>query len=173
MGKKRLIKLIVSLWTMVFLNPGIAAGQLLINEVCAKNSNVIADFEGDFEDWIEILNRTPDSLNLEGYCLSDDRSDPHKWCFPAYVMAPGEHLLLFASGKDIALPPLYWHTIIDRGEDWAYIVPDAGTPVSWMDPGFDDSSWNVGPSGFGYGDDDDSTVIPAGTISVYEKDFLS
>ncbi|MCK4747565.1 MAG: chitobiase/beta-hexosaminidase C-terminal domain-containing protein, partial [Bacteroidales bacterium] len=52
------------------------------------------------------------------------------------------------------------------GDDWKYILPDANTPSDWRNPGFDDSSWNTGPSGFGYGDNDDATVIPT-TISLF------
>jgi hypothetical protein len=32
-------------------------------------------------------------------------------------------------------------------------------PAAWKDPGFNDGTWLQGPSGFGYGDDDDATEL--------------
>ena len=53
------------------------------------------------------------------------------------------------------------------GDSWKYHVPDASTTSNWMNPDFDDTSWNTGNSGFGYGDEDDSTLLEEGTISVF------
>ncbi len=33
------------------------------------------------------------------------------------------------------------------------------TTIEWAEPGFDDSSWESGPTGIGYGDGDDQTVL--------------
>ena len=49
-----------------------AYGQLSINEIMASNATVIADNEGDFDDWIEIYNAGNVSVNLAGLYLSDD-----------------------------------------------------------------------------------------------------
>ena len=52
-----------------------------------------------------------------------------------------------------------------------YTTPNYQLPNNWNQQGFDDSSWSEGPSGIGYGDDDDATVI-AQTISLYmRKEF--
>jgi hypothetical protein len=45
--------------------------------------------------------------------------------------------------------------------------------VNWKNLGFDDLSWLSGPSGFGYGDDDDSTIVPTSTNSVYIRKTFS
>lgn len=140
--------------------------QVVINEVCSNNGDILNDSYGDFTDWIEILNAGPDTVDLSDYCLSDEGDDLGKWCFPEYLLLPGEHLIVFASGKDITLPPLYWQTIINQGDEWKYILPDAETSADWNNPEFNDSSWLTGPSGFGYSDGDDETVLPS-TISVY------
>lgn len=66
--------------------------------------------------------------------------------------------------------------VIARGDTWAYRTPaptlsDQSVP-NWTDPTYDDKGWMRGPSGFGYGDGDDQTILPAGTICVYtRKDF--
>lgn len=67
-------------------------------------------------------------------------------------------------------------SVIARGDTWAYRTPaptlsDQSVP-NWTDPAYDDRGWMRGPSGFGYGDGDDQTILPAGTICVYtRKDF--
>lgn len=65
----------------------------------------------------------------------------------------------------------HWETIVSPGTTWDYVVPSDRMLNSWKDQGFDASSWSQGPSGIGYGDGDDATIIdPA--ISVYmRKEF--
>ena len=68
----------------------------------------------------------------------------------------------------IVLSQEHWETAIFAEDYWQYIVPDEELPLDWNEIGFDDSGWNVGPGGFGYGDGDDGTMIN-NTISVYFK----
>jgi hypothetical protein len=63
----------------------------------------------------------------------------------------------------------HWETAVYDTLEWHYIVPDANTPSNWTDPAFDDAAWSVGNGGFGFGDGDDGTTIPTGTISVYHR----
>ncbi len=75
-------------------------GQIIINEVMASNWNFIADDDGSFEDWIELLNAGDQIINLQGYSLSDNPEMPAKWVFPEIYLRPGEVLMVWASGKD-------------------------------------------------------------------------
>ena len=45
------------------------------------------------------------------------------------------------------------------------IVGTSAPPPNWMQSQYNDSTWLTGPGGFGYGDGDDSTIIPP-TISL-------
>lgn len=63
----------------------------------------------------------------------------------------------------------HWETVIYDTLEWHYIVPNANTPSNWIDPAFDDAAWTVGNGGFGFGDGDDGTTVPTGTISVYHR----
>src|SRR3990172_3785782 len=78
--------------------------------------------DGDYPDWIEIYNPGTEPIDLAGYGLSDNPSDPFKWAFSKVMLAAHEHLLVFASGKDRKEPgevALYMHTnfkIDRRGE---------------------------------------------------------
>ena len=57
--------------------------------------------------------------------------------------------------------------LIAIGDDWQYFKgteepsPDGDgvATLGWAQPGFDDVSWLVGPSGFGYGANDAATVF--------------
>ncbi|MGV9004886.1 CotH kinase family protein [Flavobacterium sp.] len=73
---------------------------LVINEVMTSNLSVIADDDGEYNDWIEIYYNGAAAINLEGYALSDDSTLPAKWVFPQYWMEPGEHLLIWCSDKN-------------------------------------------------------------------------
>ena len=64
----------------------------------------------------------------------------------------------------------HWETIVSAGSTWKFIVPNTQPSDSWKNQGFDTSSWLEGPSGIGYGDDDDATQIPQ-SISVYMGRF--
>ena len=46
---------------------------------------------------------------LAGYTLTDDPDAPAKWSLPASTIAPGDFLLVWASGRD-QVTPEGWHT---------------------------------------------------------------
>jgi hypothetical protein len=80
--------------------PAGTRAELVINELQSSNVSGFLDEDGDSEDWIEILNTGPASVDLLGHGLSDDLQLPMQWVFPSRSLAPGERLLVFASGKD-------------------------------------------------------------------------
>lgn len=106
------------------------AYPLLINEVCAVNSSVLVDKNGDYGDWIEIYNCAKSgSVNLSGLGLSDNPDKPFKYVFPDVSIAAGEYLVVFASdpsdndGSEI-------HTGFNLSSEGEYVVlthPTAGT----------------------------------------------
>jgi len=95
--------LLVLLVIAVFSLGGIFSGgkSLVINEIMASNRVTIADEDGDYPDWIEIYNRSSKAVNLHGYWVSNDRETPFMWRLPDIYIAAGEHLVIFASGKDL------------------------------------------------------------------------
>jgi hypothetical protein len=145
--------------------------QILINEFSSANISKLPDEDTEYNDWIEILNQSPSEINLQGYFLSDSRSELKKWKFPAIPLRPYSHLLVFASGKNRIEIPISYKTIIPRGTEWKYIVPAAEPASTWKNSGFNTSSWKTGKSGFGFGDNDDSTILN-NIISVFiRKEF--
>ena len=141
--------------------------QICINEIVSLNYNGLVDEDNEYADWIEIYNTSLESADLSGHFLSDDKTNLHKWQFPSYTIKSQSFTVVLASGKDRVTPPLNWQTVFDWGDDWRYLVPTSEIGNSWLLPGFDDSDWLTGPSGFGNGDDDDNTIIPVPLNSVF------
>jgi hypothetical protein len=81
-------------------------------------------------------------------------------------------LFLLLSFNFFSQATTHWETIIDAADSWNYIIPSAELPVTWTNPDFNDATWLSGPGGFGYGDNDDGTSVPNGTLSVFiRKNF--
>ncbi|MGQ8336751.1 CotH kinase family protein [Sunxiuqinia sp. A32] len=157
--------LLLGLFCMLFQN--ISAQNIRINEVMPSNYSVLQDEDGDFPDWIEIINTSSASINLSDYYLSDDINDPTQWQFPNIILPSKQFALVFASGKDRSAETSYWHTLISEGISWHYILPNSTIP-NWWSIDFDDSEWLIGQSGFGYGDYDDQTIIEP-TVSIFMR----
>ena len=64
-----------------------------------------------------------------------------------------------------------WETAVFAEDSWKYIVPTGSVNEDWKNIIFDDSDWSNGVGGFGYGDDDDGTVINQITSVYFRKIF--
>ncbi len=65
-------------------------------------------------------------------------------------------------GFPASRPQLTVEVLIDKAAAWRYAkgTQAYSTPeTAWKEPGFDDSGWLEGPSGFGFADNDDATVL--------------
>jgi len=139
--------------------------SIIINEVAPTN-NTFLDEEEETKDWIELYNTANEAINLENWSISDDKTDPQKWVFPAIEILPNDFFTFFASGKD-RNTLLTYRTVLQQGDACKYIIPNAATNSNWRAKDFNDSSWRDGETGLGYGDGDDNTVVPNQTRSVF------
>jgi hypothetical protein len=153
----------------------VSQAQVILNELSNKNSGQITDEDNELEDWIEIYNPSALACNLSGYYLSDDSLNFEKWAFPTYQMASGKHLVVFASGKNRTVPPetYHWESPVLPEQIFDYTVPTASTPTNWMQPNIILTGWKKGKAGFGYGDNDDLSVVPDATMAVYIRKSFS
>jgi|GEM_PF-170600 len=86
--------------SLLFCSLGLSA-QVIINEICASNLTGLADGDGDREDWFELYNNGPTAVNLSGWFLSDDPTEPQKWVIPnGQTIAAFGFRTIFCSGKD-------------------------------------------------------------------------
>ena len=66
----------------------------------------------------------------------------------------------------------HWESVVLPGDEWHYLVPTSQPNATWNQSGFNPSGWSTGNSGFGYGDNDDATILSP-TMSVYiRKNFF-
>ncbi len=70
-------------------------GQVVINEICAANGDVIYDPRYfNFSGWIELHNKGAGQADVGGYYLSDDPTDRGKWRIPAGTTIPARGFLM-------------------------------------------------------------------------------
>ena len=156
--------LLICLWSK-------ANSQISIHEIQITNDTTLADEDGDYGDWIELFNAGNEMVDLTGYGLSDDASDLYKWTFGQGQLAAGQRMVVFASGKDRngGIQMDHFETPVFPWSTWDYVVPTSEPSSDWNLPGFDAGSWNQGPGGFGYGDEDDGTDLGGNVLSVYAR----
>jgi hypothetical protein len=148
------------------LRPAIPA-EPAIAEFLAANSGVLVDEDGEASDWIEIAapEGDPGGADLDGWSLTDDPALLAKWRFPPVTVLPGEPLVVFASGKDRAIPGSPLHASFKLSSDGEYlaIVRPDGTVLQAFDPAFpaqrEDVSYGLGIEVIG------PPLVPAGATA--------
>lgn len=98
--------------------------DVAIQELLAENVVGLVDEAGDHDDWIELHNRTPLTVDLGGYHLTDDRGVPTKWTFPAGSNVPaGGQLLVWADNEPAEGPLHATFRLSGQGESVALFAP--------------------------------------------------
>lgn len=84
-------------YTVTGTYPTLSPGVLVVNELMAQNTNTITDADGEYEDWFELFNNSPNTISLDNLHASDNPTSLLKWAFPAGItMAPYSYLTLWA-----------------------------------------------------------------------------
>lgn len=160
-------KLYIAL-SLLFL-PFVIHSQILINEVSSAGVPSFVDEDGDAEDWIEFYNAGSQTVNLLNYkitCYQDDKL--RSWTFPQLFIPPQGRITVYFSGKNRKDYFDHWEIPAFYQFPWRYYPGIAEPPSNWKDVNFNDASWGLGAGAVGYGDGDDSTIIPP-VISAYQR----
>ena len=106
----------------------IVTNDVVINEFMASNDNTLDDAEGDSSDWIELYNGTSGTINLDGYYLTDDLTNPSKYAIPSFSFQSGRFLVLFASDKETTFNGDEFHTNfkLSAGGEYLGLYKDDG-----------------------------------------------
>ena len=64
------------------------------------STSLITDEFGETDDWVEIHNRTSNTIDLSGYGFSDDYSLLYKWTFPSGILIPANGYLIVWTDDD-------------------------------------------------------------------------
>ncbi|KAL4445750.1 hypothetical protein ABPG77_008949 [Micractinium sp. CCAP 211/92] len=116
--------------------PGtVSSGAVLISELMTENKATIKDEDGSTPDWIELHNTGSSAVSLAGYQLVDSPtpSSADSWTFPSGVsLAPGQYLLVFASGKNRNNPssPLHTSFKLSSLDGYVALLNPSGSTVS-------------------------------------------
>ena len=124
-----------TLLTLIVFAISASAQDVRINEFMASNTDSIEDEDRETSDWIELINLGTNSVNLLNWGLTDDRSRPFRWRFPATNLSAGATMIVFASNKDRKIPGLPLHTSFGLSANGGYLAlvrPD-GTIVTEFD----------------------------------------
>jgi hypothetical protein len=104
--------------------------QIVINEFMASNSLAFED--PDFEatgDWVELFNAADSAVNLSGWHLTDNFSNPTKWTMPDGVEVPsGGFLVVWCDEENTAGEELHSsYRLSSAGEELALFTPQLET----------------------------------------------
>lgn len=125
--------------------------DLVINEFMASNETTMADQDGEFDDWIELYNNGSQSIDLEGYAISDDGAELNKWLFPAGTVIEGGSFLMIWADEDDDQDGLHARFKLSASGETVFLVDNVGTlidEVSYADQE-DDISYGRFPNGTG------------------------
>ncbi|HKQ40632.1 MAG TPA: lamin tail domain-containing protein [Verrucomicrobiae bacterium] len=130
------VRCLVVVGFLCFLTTTLVRAQdsVRINEFMAINDHGLDDEDGDEEDWIEIYNPGPASVNLAGWSLTDTTNNMQKWVFPPVTIASNAYLIVFASEKNRNVGQLHTNFKLDGDGEYLALVRSNGTVATEFAP---------------------------------------
>jgi len=97
----------------------ISSGQVLINEICSANGDIVYDPDFyEFSGWIELYNSGNSAADISSYFISDDELEISKWQIPpGTIIAPNEYLIIWCDKKNTG-----YHTNFSLDSDGEVVV---------------------------------------------------
>ena len=108
--------------------PSIAKNSpIVINEIMASNSRSLHDPQGEYDDWIELYNRSDKEISLSTMYLSDNKKNPLKWAFPKNAtISAGTYLIVWADGDQADYPELHANFKLSKNGETVMLVDTSG-----------------------------------------------
>jgi hypothetical protein len=101
------------------------SAEVVINELMPFNSVTVADNYGEFDDWIELFNKSNAPIDLSGYYLSDNHKKPAKWQFPQGTIISGDgYMIIWVDGDSTQLGLHTNFKLSSSGEEAVLAKPD-------------------------------------------------
>ena len=109
-----------------------------LSEFMADNQQGLKDDDGDRSGWIELYNGGTVTVNLNGWYLTDSKTNLTKWRFPRVSLLPDKYLVVFASGKARAndLAHLHANFRLDPRGSYLALVGPATNVISEFAPAY-------------------------------------
>ena len=104
-------------------SPKAESSHLRINEIVADNATAAKDPQGDFDDYIEIVNTSGSEVDLSGKYLTDSKKNPRKWRFPKGIkIAAGGRLVVWADEDGKAKEGLHANFKLAKGGETIQLI---------------------------------------------------
>ena len=132
------MKLIRVLAALVFICMTVVSslGQgVKLNEWMIKNSTILTDQDGEFSDWVELYNSNSETINLAGFGITDDETNPYKWIFPSVEISANQFLLIYCSEKDLVGPELHTNFKLSGSDELVLTDADGNTHSAYEHKG--------------------------------------
>ncbi|HOY04626.1 MAG TPA: CotH kinase family protein [Saprospiraceae bacterium] len=127
------------------------AGDVVINEVLADNTNGTADQNDELEDWIELYNNTAVDVNLTGLYLSDNPDNATKWAFPSGTVIPAHGYLVVWADEDGSQTGLHASFKLKASGEFVSLASSAGVILDSISFGEQDPDRSFGRFANGVG----------------------
>jgi hypothetical protein len=99
---------------------------VVINEFMASNTKTVLDPAGQYDDWVELFNKTNTAINLTGSYLSDEYTNRKKWQFPANTTIPANGYLIVWADNDTTQTGIHANFKLSAaGEQLVLSAPDS------------------------------------------------
>lgn len=99
--------------------------QIVINEVMAANTKTIYDPQGQYDDWIELYNKTDSTVSLKGKYLTDDPDATMKWKFPEVSIASHGYLMIWADDDTTDTPGVHANFKLSKDGEFIGVYDDS------------------------------------------------
>ena len=104
---------------------------LLLNELLASNDTGVRDPQGEFEDWVELVNVSDSAFDAAGLFLTDDPANPTKWRvptgLPALTTVPANGYLVVWLDNDVGDSGLHANFKLSAGGELVALYASDGT----------------------------------------------
>lgn len=101
-------------------------GDIVINELSASNSFIVADQNGEYDDWIELYNNSSNNIDISGYHLSDNGGNLTAWTFPTSTIIPANDYLIVWADKDTTQTGLHANFKLSAAGETLYLTDPSG-----------------------------------------------
>lgn len=100
--------------------------NIVINELMPKNTHFGQDENGEFDDWIELINLSDEDVDLTGYYLTDSKKNLSKWQFPeGTIVEKNGYLIVWADGDSTTQAGLHTnYKLSSMGENVLLVAPN-------------------------------------------------
>ena len=104
------------------LEEDVNSGAVIFTEVMTRNATYAPDENGEYYDYLELTNRSEEAVSLNGWYLTDDRTNIACWKFPDVSIPAGGSLMVHCSGYDRTDNPSHLHANFRLSGDGADVV---------------------------------------------------